>query len=354
VDLGDDEMKRTLVVLAVGVLASGLMATPAAASDVVTDPLASSQADAAEIATFWLGDGGANLANATPYNVQTAVGKVLPGGITIDGKPGTVVPLPPETSHEGSTGTPSTWGKVFFVGADGRPHWCGGTSVQSNYRNLVATAGHCGYDTQRADATLDKWVFVPGYADGTAPWGLYVGKQLFGHYDFDIYQDYDRDYAFVAVYSGVVLSATGGLTNFGRLGDNVGGQGLAWNQPLDSSVDVFGYPAGPHPDGTRPYTGESLESSSGRTSAAVVPSLKAEEFVAVGSPFTGEGSLGSSWLSRLDKHSRLGFLNGVTVSVADTDGDLRYDASFSPYFDGALAAVYRAASAAWSGPVVSG
>ncbi|MGP3914938.1 hypothetical protein [Nonomuraea sp. 10N515B] len=33
---------------------------------VATDPLASSQAAAAEIATFWLSGGGANLAAATP------------------------------------------------------------------------------------------------------------------------------------------------------------------------------------------------------------------------------------------------------------------------------------------------
>ena len=29
----------------------------------------------------------------------------------------------------------------------------------------------------------------------------------FTHYDFDVYEDYDRDYAFVAVYNGIQLGA---------------------------------------------------------------------------------------------------------------------------------------------------
>jgi hypothetical protein len=166
------------------------------------------------------------------------------------------------------------------------------------------------------------------------------------------YGDYDRDYAFVNVYNGVASSTSGGLTDSGRLVDSVGGQGLTWNQPLGSSVDVFGYPAGAHPDGKRPCTGESLESSSGSTTAAMVPGLKAEELTAAGSPFTGEGALGSSWLLHYDKSSRLGRLNGIAVSVADADGDLRYDTSLSPYFDGELSEIYRAAAITWSGSIL--
>ncbi|MFF4197582.1 hypothetical protein [Nonomuraea sp. NPDC001831] len=74
-------------------------------------------------------------------------------------------------------------------------------------------------------------------------------------------------------------------------------------------------------------TGDTLETFSGRTSAAQAPSLKAEELTAVDSPFPGEGSLGSSWL-------------------------LRYDKSFSPYFDGELRGVYSDAVTQWSGSIV--
>ncbi|MFJ2028633.1 trypsin-like serine peptidase [Streptosporangium sp. NPDC087985] len=347
-------MKRMLVVLAAGLLSSSLVAAPAWAADAVTDSLVPDIATAQQVAAFWLGDGGANLRNATPYNVQTVVvGERVPtAGVPADGKSGYIAPLAPSTSGPPNVKTPVASGKVFFVDADGRPHWCTGTAVHSAYRNLVATAGHCVYDIQGNATTLDKWVFVPGYSAGTTPWGLYVGKQASTHYDFRTYTDHDRNYAFVNVYSGVVSSPSGELTDLGRLGDNVGGQGLAFNLTAGTSVDVFGYPAGPHPDGKQPYTGETIESSSGPTFGMRITNLPADQIIGVDSRFTGEGSLGSSWLSSYDKRAHLGYLNGITTSVSDTDGNLRYDTSVSPYFDGQLRAVYGTASGIWTGSIV--
>ncbi|MGI5162121.1 hypothetical protein [Microbispora sp. CA-102843] len=185
---------------------------------------------------------------------------------------------------------PTTSGKVFFIGSDLQPHWCSGTAVQSPYRNIVATAGHCLLDVEAPAGALAKWVFVPGYSEGAAPSGLYVGKQAETHYDFDDIRDHDRDYAFVNVYDGVDFSAPDVLTNAGKLADNVGGQGL-------------------------------------------------------------EGSLGSAWLIRYASDSRIGYLNGITISVADTDGDGRYDTGVSPYFDGESYTVYRYAAATWTGRI---
>ncbi|WP_240506450.1 trypsin-like serine peptidase [Thermoactinospora rubra] len=340
--------------LAAGLLTSGFVAAPARAANEAADKLVADVAAAQQVAAFWLGDDGANLRNATPYSVQTAVvgERVSATDVPADTKPGYIPPLVPSVSGSPNTKTPVTSGKVFFVGADGQPHWCTGTAMQSTYRNVVATAGHCVYDTQSSAITLDKWVFVPGYSAGTTPWGLYVGEQAFTHYDFRWYSDYDRDYAFVNVYNGVVSSPSGGLTDIGRLGDNVGGQGLAYNLTLDTSVDVFGYPAGPHPDGKQPYTGETIESSSGSTLAMRLTGLPADHPIGVDSRFTGEGSLGSSWLASYDGGSRRGHLNGITISVSDTDGDLRYDTSVSPYFDGQLAAVYAAAREDWTGSML--
>lgn len=303
---------------------------------------------------FWLGSGAANLKNATPYNVQTSVnGEVFPlGDLPNDAKPGEIPPADPSVIGSPNDKTPATTGKVFFVASDGQPHWCSGSSVQTAYKNLVATAGHCVSDIQGA-GVHDKWIFVPGYAEGATPWGLYIGNYAFTHYDWQAYTDYDRDYAFVNVFRGVVASASGGLTDVGRLGENVGAQGLAYTQPVDTSVDVFGYPAGSHPDGKESYTGETIESSSGKMFAAGVPSLPAEGVVGVHSNFTGAGSLGSSWLTRYSPDARTGYLNGITISVADTDGDQRYDTSISPYFDGELAAVYTAARSKWAGSIVA-
>ncbi len=63
---------------------------------------------------------------------------------------------------------------------------------------------------------MDKWVFVPGYYQGKTPWGIYVGKTAYTHYDFDVYEDYDRDYAFVTVYNGIQIG--GGTAEEGHQG----------------------------------------------------------------------------------------------------------------------------------------
>lgn len=346
-------MKRTLAVLAVGMMASGLMTAPAWASDVATRPLASDAATAQQIATFWLGDGAANLKNATPYNVQTAVDGNFgpPQDLASDTKGGQVAPLAPSASGSPDNKMPAM-GKVFFVASDGQPHWCTGAAIQSKYRNMVATAGHCVYNTEGYAVTLEKWIFVPGYADGATPWGLYVGRQAFTHYDWQVYTDYARDFAFANVFNGVVASSTGELADVGRLGDNVGGQGFAYNQGVGDTVNVFGYPAGPHPDGKQPFTGETLESSSGPLFRVAVPSLISDG-VGVDSKFTGAGSLGSPWLSHYSDELHKGYINGITISVADTDGDLHYDTSVSPYFDGETAAIYSASSARWTGSMLA-
>ncbi|WP_214108046.1 trypsin-like serine peptidase [Acrocarpospora catenulata] len=504
-------MKRTFVVggISAGLLASALVSAPAQAGDQVPSViLANTPLAAQQVAKFWLGEAKANLIGATPYNVETKVvaKHVSTGGPAADSKPGVIPAIGDEkksSAKSKNVNLPKTSGKVFFIGADGEPHWCTGTSIQAAYRNLVATAGQCVYDTSSNKATLDKWVFIPGYYQGKTPWGIYVGKQGFTHYDYDVYEDGDRDYAFVTVYNGVIptskdwdgdyaskvfktkkeaeaekvklentpstgysnlaieevvdtskvvpvgapeskkvegitwdewhkfnkytsptetwkqaVPGTGydttpisqnefrqppgiqndgdwyfldgkkvlvfskkeggvwkyykrtfwanydldykvvgkvlsiGLKDVGRLGDNVGGQGLAYNQKVGKPVFVFGYPSGSHPDGNYAFTGKTLKWAYGKTFAASAKAIKAEELIGIKSSFTGEGAIGSSWLLNYKSARRLGYLNGVTIGVSDTDGNGRYDTSVSPYFDGETYGVYKAAANLWSGKIV--
>ncbi|MEO3856572.1 hypothetical protein [Acrocarpospora sp. B8E8] len=412
-------MKRILPIggVAAGLLATALVTPPAsAADDVKAVPLASTGIAAKNIVAYWYANDAANLIGATPYDVETKVvaKHVSTGGPAADSKPGVVPAIGDEkksTAKSKNVNLPKTSGKVFFLGTDGKPHWATATSVQSAYRNLVATAGHAVYDTESNGQTLDNWVFIPGYYQGKTPWGIYVGKQAFTHYDYDVYEDGDRDYAFVTVYNGLkaphdgvtsgkskpsgVFSSGGtgwnqlggwvevtkevydqykGFDTFigdidkvtwqgktyyfvwkfadaGRLGDNVGGQGLAYNQKVGKPVFVFGYPSGSHPDGNYAYSGKTLKWSYGKTFAASASAIKAEELIGVKSSFTGEGALGSSWLVGYKNTRRLGYLNGVTIGVSDTDSNNRYDTSVSPYFDGELYGVYSAAKNLWSGSI---
>ncbi|MFI7466520.1 trypsin-like serine peptidase [Nonomuraea sp. NPDC049646] len=538
-------MKRILIpaggaILATGLLAAGLAGTASADSDISTDAMAASAANAKAIAQFWAENNGAALRAATESNVwdKADVAKLQSkGGYSADTKPGTTAPIGEEkktTAKTQNVNMPKTIGKVFFVNGKGEKKWCSATSLQSKYRNLVATAGHCVYDTGANADVMSKWVFVPGYYQGKAPWGIYVGKQAFTHYDFDVYEDYDRDYAFVTVYNGVSLTGSGpalkqvdkseyeaykgekkvkveeiskdeyeagvakygpegpfafdvvkgsvsnvgqdykpaagetkiltgrevteydynkapkgtnalangeqcpticqislsdptkakgqsGVTvaiseaeykelvakkakgeflgkveaknggwyktqywvkqwvktdadqikyykvigyfvvegpsvavkDAGRLGDNVGGQGFAWNQPTGKYVRVFGYPAAPHPDGHKNYTGITPKWCYGKTTKKLVGSAakKIEEHVALKCAMT-EGADGGPWLLNYSNSKRLGYVNGVTSTFNDQDGNNRVDYISSPYFDGETNVVYKAAANVWSGKIV--
>ncbi|SEM85897.1 trypsin-like serine peptidase [Nonomuraea pusilla] len=379
-------MKRILLpaggaLLATGLLAAGMTGAAQADGDVTHDPMAGNTAEAASVASFWIASNGAALRAATQYTwdsneVRKLVSK---GGYTPDGSPGTTAPTGESrpSGNSQNVNLPKTIGKVFFVDGSGKFRWCSATSIQSNYRNLVATAGHCVYDTESNKAVLDNWVFVPGYYQGKAPWGIYVGKQAFTHYDFDAYEDYDRDYAFVTVYNGIQFNGvkqvdrkdferfTGPKRSWGgryyillskdagRLGDNVGGQGFAWNQPTGKPVRTFGYPAAPHPDGSRPYSGVTPKYCYGGTTAKALGAswLKIEEHIGLKCAVT-PGYDGGPWLLNYNNAKRLGYVNGVTSTFADQDGNDRVDYITSPYFDGETAAVYNAAKNVWSGKIV--
>ncbi|MGW5266460.1 trypsin-like serine peptidase [Microbispora sp. NPDC004025] len=329
----------------------------------VTTPLASG-AKVASVLAYWLRNGGRPLADATPASAPAGIEAtpVAPDGAAPDGVRG-VVPaaagVKRATGPSRNVNLPRTTGKVFFVGPDGRPHWCVGTSVQSDHRNLVATAGHCVYaarSTAGSTATPHRnWIFIPGFAGGGTPWGVYAGGQAFAHSDFTRYRDLDRDYAFVSVHAGVLpkrvalrdaaqyAAFSGGLkyrtaTGYtgvrllpvGRLGDKVGGQGLAYNLPVDRPLAIFGYSLRAS---ARPANG--LTRAYRRPFLAQDLSRSANELVAVRSAFAAAS--GSPWLAAYRGVRGLGYLNGLTIGLSGAGTGL------SPYFDGELFQVYSAA-----------
>jgi len=388
-------MKRTIavggLVATAGLLAASLAAPAQAAPSGATvsgDTVAGK--DAWQVVKFWYWNNNRALKDAVEYHpdykisTHTARLKSL-GGPSTSTKPGIVAPI----GEEGKPATtlkninlPKTTGKVFFTrpAAIGDHHqqkyWCSATSVQSRYHNLVATAGHCVYATDLDNHVLDNWVFVPGYYQGKAPWGIYAAKAAYTHYDFDVYEDFDRDYGFVSVYNGLRVKLmvdtdkpewdaflgpkftynhkyyVMALEDVGRLGDNVGGQGFAYNIPAGKGIFTFGYPAGEHPDGDKPYTGITPKWCYGKTTKGVVDAaLKIEEQIALKCAVT-EGMDGSPWLYRYSNNKRTGYVNGVTSTFMDVDQNGRFDTIGSPKFDGETADFYAAAANVWSGSIL--
>jgi V8-like Glu-specific endopeptidase len=338
-----------------GLLAASFAGIATAAPKVTTSAKLSTPAKAAAALEFWTADGGANFKAADPFGLEhKRVPKhVSTGGPAADGKPG-VVPatadIPAASARTKNVNLPKTAGRVFFV-IDDDLYSCSASSVQSTYKNLVATAGHCVYDPVGNHGVLDKWVFVPGYYQGKAPWGVYVGKQAFTHYDFDVYEDADRDYAFVTVYNGITRSKDRWV-DVGPLGAKVGGQGLAYNQKVGKATFVFGYPTAAHEDGDYAYTGHTLKFCYGKpTYPQVESSVKVEEHIALRCSMTG-GASGGPWIIGYSSNRRLGYLNGVTSLGGDTDSNLRSDLITSAYFDSETYSVYKAAAPLWSGSIV--
>lgn len=97
----------------------------------------------------------------------------------------------------------------------------------------------------------------------------------------------------------------------GRLGDNVGGQGIAWNQPLKKAHYVFGYPQAAHPDGNKPFTGVTPKRCYGTTTAKT--GARRPEVL------HDRRRDGGPWLPKYRSSKRVGYLNGVTSSFYDQD-----------------------------------
>ncbi|MFI7443763.1 trypsin-like serine peptidase [Nonomuraea indica] len=486
-------MKRLLVPLAAASLGATALALPAAAEPGwISDPLAPKPADAYSNAQFWLDANGAALKKATQYRIDAKdVPKLVrPQTQAGDGKPGGVAPTgtTPPSAKSKNVNLPKTIGKVFFLDRAGQPRWCSATSIQSRHRNLVATAGHCVYE--HGKDVFRKWVFVPGYYQGKAPFGVYVGAYAFTAYDLDTYDDYDGDFAFVAVHNGFRLAGLKKVTkaefdkwagdkwvqprpitaeeygkcllnlgdcysegedkpadrvgpdypgavlereevgaqaykdaktgkgsgykfgkpetvpatkaeydaykgpgdksddkrgnysitryyvqkwvkpgttrkyymaeymigivkDAGRLGDVVGGQGIAWNQPMNQRVIAFGYPSAPHPDGDRPFSGLTPKWCTGKTGTKTyqINTFRVETHQVLKCSMT-PGADGGPWLVRYDNNKRTGYVNGVTSLFVDEDGNDRVDHITSAYFDGEVADVYAKANLAETKKIV--
>lgn len=232
-------MKRLLIPLVSAGLSAAVLVTPASAQPHwATDNLTPKPADAYGAAAFWLDSNGAALRKATQYNLDT---QDVPKLVTSqskgapDGKPGMTGPATTaKATTSKNVNLPKTIGKVFFLDGGGHYRWCSATSIQSRNRNLVATAGHCVFENGKDDV-YDKWVFVPGYYQGKAPWGVYVGAYAYTAYDLDTYDDYDGDYAFVAVHNGFSLAGEKDVTRR-EFKEWVGDK---WLRPREITHDEF-------------------------------------------------------------------------------------------------------------------
>ena len=135
-----------------------------------------------------------------------------------------------------AAGNAQSFGGAAAVGAlfsesDGRlgSHFCTASVVHSAAGDLALTAAHCVYGKT---GTL---VFVPAYADGKTPYGVWPVTRVYTDGAWDASQDPDHDVAFLRL-----SDASDGTP----VEDVTGAETLAADAPAGQTVRVIGYPDG--------------------------------------------------------------------------------------------------------------
>jgi V8-like Glu-specific endopeptidase len=237
---------------------------------------------------------GASVATAT-----TGAGATVPTTTTATA---VTAPPGPSTADPGSPWTQGgqvtrTTGRVFFS-LGGSDYSCSGSAVDSPDASTVVTAAHC---VQGDAGFATRWVFVPGYDRGSAPFGIFAATHLAVLSGF-ARGDIGQDVALVNVgpnAAGRLLTAA------------VGGQPLSFD-PAAGGVRAFGYPQG------APYDGSRLIQCGGSTSNDPRPGND----LGMTCGMTG-GSSGGPWLADLDPATGRGRVVSVTsFSYADSPGVL--------------------------------
>lgn len=193
-------------------------------------------------------------------------------------------------------------------------HFCTASVVSSPDRDLLITAAHCinGGDGRgyRSDV-----VFIPGYRDGKAPYGIWTPARLVVAPGWARSADPDLDVGFVVLKP--------------RYGEGIeqvlGADTLLFNAGYRNLVRVTGYP-------------ESSQEPISCQNWTVSRGARQLKFSCDG--FTG-GTSGSPWITRFDPYTRTGRIVGV-IGGYQQGGDTA-DISYSAYFGGAIEHLYQQA-----------
>jgi hypothetical protein len=210
----------------------------------------------------------------------------------------------------------STAGRVFFTMGANKAS-CSGDAVTSGNQSVVITAGHC---VKYQGAWHTDWIFVPAYDNGTAPYGQWSARSTLSTPQWVQSEDMNYD----------VGAAVVNQLNGQSLGQVVGGQGLAFNQPRNQSMYAFGYPA------AAPYDGTKLIYCSGSTFTDFL--LTRDHAMNCG--MTG-GSSGGPWFLQFNEQNGA----GLQASVNSFGYTFLPGYMFGPYFGTDVQNLYNTAQA---------
>jgi V8-like Glu-specific endopeptidase len=173
---------------------------------------------------------------------------------------------------------------ALFLRQGNANHFCTASVVDSRGRDLLVTAAHCIHSGKGGSYRQDI-VFVPGYRDGEAPFGIWTVRQLLVAPQWADASDPDFDVGFV------VLNSLDGR----NIEDILGANRLGLDTSYQYLVRVTGYP----------NSDASAITCLNYTSEESASQLR---FDCGG--YTG-GTSGSPWMTNFDPRTRTGTIVGV-------------------------------------------
>jgi V8-like Glu-specific endopeptidase len=173
---------------------------------------------------------------------------------------------------------------ALFLRQGNADHFCTASVVDSPGRDLLVTAAHCIHGGKGGSYRQDI-VFIPGYRDGRAPFGIWTVRKLLVAPQWSDASDPDFDVGFV------MLKSLDGK----NIEDVLGANRLGLDTSYQYLVRVTGYPN----SDTAPITCLNYTSEQ---------SISQLRFACGG--YTG-GTSGSPWMTNFDQRTRTGTIVGV-------------------------------------------
>jgi V8-like Glu-specific endopeptidase len=135
-----------------------------------------------------------------------------------------------DTAQTAEYGQTSTVGALFTISGSGQleNHFCTASVVDSQTGNLLITAAHCMHEK-----TAGQIAFVPDYADGRHPFGVWRVSRIIMDQNWTSTSDADDDFAFLVVHQHGAREPLQRLT---------GGELIGIGVPAGKTVEVAGYP----------------------------------------------------------------------------------------------------------------
>jgi V8-like Glu-specific endopeptidase len=253
------------------------------------------------------------LATAVVYGTVLLIPASV-GAAAITHRPGLVPRPQPTISSTGQAfGGVAAVGALFTVsGGQLGAHFCTASVVHSAYGDLAVTAAHCVTGSQ------GQTVFVPGYANGKKPYGVWPVTAVYTDQAWQSSQDPDDDVAFLRVADASDGVPIENVTGAERLG-------VGWPEP--ALVQVIGYPDGAEQpllcaNWTKRFSPTQLEFDCG----AYTDGTSGGPFLADVSAASGQGTV-------------------VAVIGGYEQGGDTPDVSYAPAFGAAVTALYQSAEA---------